>query len=72
MGRSNFNRIINPTRMTDTEYIAYLEEQIIEMHINLNKFMEGMDEAVFHKDQLAPMKFYSDNMDLLRVIKNKP
>lgn len=65
--KSNFSVILQ-SRMTDTEYIKFLETQVMEMNDNINTFLRKMDKAHFNKKSSgeAIMKAaYANNVELL-------
>jgi len=67
MEKTNIGRAINPHRVTDVEYIQYLEETITIMHARVDTFIHSMDKTVFEQGPLA--KTYVNNLYLLRLPK---
>lgn len=63
--RLEFKDIINKSRMTDEQYIKYLEDCISHASLNITTFLQIMNEAVHNINAMEVLKAYVDNQELL-------
>lgn len=66
MKRTNFANMSIQNRLSDAEYIKYLENSIKDIDDRVEKFIQIMDEAIFSRDAIKVTKAYADNAPLLR------
>ena len=66
MKRTNFANMSIQNRLSDAEYIKYLENSIKDIDDRVEKFIQIMDEAIFFFFAIKVTKAYADNAPLLR------
>ena len=66
MKRTNFANMSIQNRLSDAEYIKYLENSIKDIDDRVEKFIQIMDEAIFFFFSIKVTKAYADNAPLLR------
>jgi len=71
MVKTNIGKAVNPHRMTDVEYIQYLEETITIMHSRIDTFIHALDKQMFAKTMNPAdfMEVYANNVYLLKLPK---
>lgn len=67
MKKTNFAQLATVPRMSDIEYIEFLEGQIRKFDNQIEEFIQKMDKAVFSYEPLNILKTYTDNINLLRL-----
>ena len=66
MKRTNFANISIQNRLSDAEYIKYLENSIKDIDEMVEKFIKIMDESLLSRDAVKVVGAYANNCSLLR------
>lgn len=66
--KTKFGSILQRERMSDVEYIKFLQSQIMEMSANIDLFLEEMDRAHFSKKSVSEVIMKTAYADSVRLL----